>query len=145
MGKIGYTTILEWMYALNLKLPQTVCLAVIFGFSQDNNSTFRGSRKYLAQKMCAKDTKTVDSALSVLIHEGLIERVENNRNGILLPEYRVTHRCLLLAKSMGHGKNVQIMDITDTGVEKKEITINKNTKLSECNSETESDTPVITL
>lgn len=118
MGKMGYTTILGWMYALELKLAETVCLAVIFGFSQDGESTFKGSRKYLAKRMCVKDRKTVDAALSKLCGLNLIEKMPVERNGVKSPEYRVTPHCLELAVSFGYGKNPQDGRIPDNDVEK---------------------------
>lgn len=118
MGKMGYTTILGWMYALDLKLAETVCLAVIFGFSQDGESTFIGSRKYLAKRMCVKDRKTVDAALSKLCGLDLIEKMPVERNGVKSPEYRVTPHCLELAVSLGYGNNPQDGKIPDNDVEK---------------------------
>ena len=134
MGKIGYTTILGWMYALELKLAETVCLAIIFGFSQDGESTFKGSRKYLAKRMCVKDRKTVDAALSKLCGLNLIEKMPVERNGVKSPEYKVTPHCLELAVSLGYGKNPQDGKIPDNDaeksdsypVEKTDITNNSN-------------------
>lgn len=118
MGKMGYTTILGWMYVLGLKLAETVCLAIIFGFSQDGESTFKGSRKYLAKRLCVKDRKTVDAALSKLCGLNLIEKMPVERNGVKSPEYRVTPHCLELAVSLGYGKNPQDGRIPDNDVEK---------------------------
>lgn len=134
MGKMGYTTILGWMYALGLKLAETVCLAIIFGFSQDGESTFKGSRKYLAKRMCVKDRKTVDAALSKLCGLNLIEKMPVERNGVKSPEYKVTPHCLELAVSLGYGKNPQDGKISDNDaeksdsypVEKTDITNNSN-------------------
>ena len=46
----GYTNIPDWMLSLDLDVYETIILAVIFGFSQDGESTFAGSLKYLCKK-----------------------------------------------------------------------------------------------
>ena len=134
MGKMGYTVILEWMYPLKLKLAETICLAVIYGFSQDGESTFKGSRKYLAERMCVKDIKTVDRALMTLSKLNLVERIRIERSGVKFYEYKVTPHCLDIAVSYGYGKMPQGMAKKDTPMvkrdsapmEEKDIITNRN-------------------
>ena len=123
MEKLGYTVIQDWMYGLGLRLSETICLAVIFGFSQDGNSAFNGSRNYLAAKMCAKDVKTADSALKTLISLGYVQRQEVVRGNIKFPEYRVTELCL----RRGMEKTDRGVEKTDTPMEKTNTT-NKETR-----------------
>jgi len=128
MDKLGYTVIQDWMYGLGLRLSETICLAVIFGFSQDEKGAFNGSRNYLAAKMCAKDVKTADAALKTLISLGYVQRQEVIRNNMKFPEYRVTELCLKRG-----------MEITDRGVEKTDTPMEKtdttkiSTRKNKCN------------
>lgn len=136
MAKLGYTVTQEWMYGLNLRSTETTCLAVIYGFSQDGVGTFHGSRRYLATRLCVKDLKTVDAALSKLLSLNLIEKVPIERNGVKSPEYKVTRHCIELADSLGRGKNPQDeekldspMDIKDTVLmEKSDTTLYRTSK-----------------
>lgn len=104
MKKFGYTTIPDWMLELGLRTPEVICFAVIFGFSQDGESTFKGSRKYLAWKMCVKDVKSVDAALLKLLKSGLIEKKLAERNGVKTPEYSICADYLRKENSMGCGE-----------------------------------------
>lgn len=130
MEKLGYTVIQDWMYDLGLRLSETVCLAVIFGFSQDENSAFCGSRQYMAAKMCAKDVKTVDSAIKSLISRGYVTRREVVRNNMKFPEYRVTDLCL----KMGVEKTDREAKKSDTPMGKSDTT-NKGTRIKRFNRE----------
>jgi len=100
MEKLGYTVIQDWIYMLGLRLPETVCLSVIFGFCQDGTSSFNGSRRYLAAKLCSKDPKLADRALKSLISSGYVERKDVIRNNMTYPEYRVTDLCLQKAMAI---------------------------------------------
>ena len=132
MDNLGYTVIQDWMYGLGLRLPETVCLAVIFGFSQDESSAFCGSRQYMAAKMCVKDVKTVDSALKSLIFHGYITRTVVVRNNMKFPEYRVTEKCL----RMGMEKTDRGAKISDTSMEIMYRT-NKETRTKRFNRESQ--------
>lgn len=134
MEKLGYTVIQDWMYDLGLRLSETVCLAVIFGFSQDENSAFCGSRQYMAAKMCAKDVKTVDAAIKSLVSRGYVTRREVVRNNMKFPEYRVTDLCL----KMGVEKTDRGAKISDTSMEKMYRT-NKETRTKRFNRESQEE------
>ena len=57
----GYTNIPDWMLSLDLDVYETIILAVIYGFSQDGESTFAGSLKYLCQKAkCSRRKVTME-------------------------------------------------------------------------------------
>ena len=43
MEHTGYTNIPDWMLSYDLDIYETIILAVIYGFSQDGESTFKGS------------------------------------------------------------------------------------------------------
>lgn len=85
----GYTNIPDWMLSLNLDVYETIILAVIYGFSQDGESTFSGSQSYLARK--AKCTKRkVAMALPNLVEKGLIIKIDRDVRGLHLCEYKVS-------------------------------------------------------
>lgn len=88
MNSKGYTNIPDWMLVFDLDVYETIILAVIFGFSQDGESTFAGSQNYLARKAKCKRNKVAKS-LSKLVEHGLIEKIDKNVRGVHLCEYRV--------------------------------------------------------
>ena len=85
----GYTNIPDWMLSLDLDVYETIILAVIYGFSQDGDSTFAGSQSYLAKK--AKCTKRkVAMALPNLVEKGLLIKIDRDVRGLHLCEYKVS-------------------------------------------------------
>ena len=94
MNLKGYTNIPDWMLTLDLDVYETIILAVIFGFSQDRDSTFSGSQKYLAIKArCSK--RKVANALVKLVSRKLIEKIDTDVRGIHLCEYKATRYCTM--------------------------------------------------
>ena len=89
----GYTNIPDWMLSLDLDVYETIILAVIYGFSQDSESTFAGSLKYLSQKAkCSR--RKVTMALPKLVEMGLIQKIDKDVRGVHLCEYRVCITCM---------------------------------------------------
>ena len=81
------------MLSLDLDVYETIILAVIFGFSQDGESTFAGSINYLSKKArCSR--RKVTMALPKLVDMGLISKIDRDARGIRLCEYRVTPLCM---------------------------------------------------
>lgn len=72
---------------LHLSGNALIIYAVIYGFSQDGDSWFTGSRSYLAA-WCQASKSTVSRNLETLCADGLIERREHVKAGVLLVEYR---------------------------------------------------------
>ena len=67
----GYTNIPDWMLSLELDVYETIILAVIYGFSQDGESTYKGTQQYLADKAkCSK--RKVGNALVSLVEKKFI-------------------------------------------------------------------------
>ena len=88
----GYTNIPDWMLSLDLDVYETIILAVIYGFSQDGESTFAGSLKYLCQKAkCSR--RKVTMVLPKLVEKGLIIKIDKEVRGVHLCEYRVSPLC----------------------------------------------------
>lgn len=75
------------MLDLKLDVWETIAYAVIFGFSQDGESTFTGSLAYLSRKMMCSRAKTI-SALKHLVELGLVKKISIVRNGVKFCEYR---------------------------------------------------------
>lgn len=84
MGLIGdnnFITIQGWMVNdLNLKGNELLVYAIIYGFSQDNESVFQGSRQYLAD-WCNCSTRAIQMTLNSLTEKGLITKYEHFSNG----------------------------------------------------------------
>lgn len=72
---------------LHLSGNALIIYAVIYGFSQDGDSWFTGSRSYLAA-WCQASKSTVSRNLETLCADGLIERRERTESGVLLVDYR---------------------------------------------------------
>lgn len=75
------------MLNLGLDVWETIAYAVIFGFSQDGESTFTGSLAYLSRKMMCSRGKTI-AALKRLVDLGLVQKIDITRNGVRFCEYR---------------------------------------------------------
>ena len=85
----GYTNIPDWMLSLDLDVYETIILAVIYGFSQDGESTFAGSIKYLSEKAkCSR--RKVTMVLPKLVEMGLVIKIDKDVRRIKLCEYRVS-------------------------------------------------------
>lgn len=85
----AYVNIQSFMVnELHLSGNALIIYAVIYGFSQDGDSWFTGSRSYLAA-WCQASKSTVSRNLETLCADGLIERRERTESGVLLVDYRV--------------------------------------------------------
>lgn len=70
----NFIAIQGWMRTkLNLKGNELLIYALIYGFSQDGESRFKGSRKYIAD-WCGCSLDTVDRSLSSLVNKGLLAK-----------------------------------------------------------------------
>lgn len=79
-----------WMTRkLKLSGNELLVFALIYGFSQDGDSEFYGSRRYIAE-MFNISLPTVDGALKSLINKGLIIKDHINRNNISFNTYKVS-------------------------------------------------------
>lgn len=70
----NFIAIQGWMRTkLNLKGNELLIYALIYGFSQDGASRFKGSRKYIAD-WCGCSLNTVDRALGSLVDKGFLAK-----------------------------------------------------------------------
>ncbi len=89
MSNDNYCVIFGWMCnELNLSGNELLVFAVIYGFSQDNESKFYGGRGYLSRTLNISKP-TVDRALMSLMEKGYIIRTKTDRNGVVFHEYSV--------------------------------------------------------
>lgn len=85
----NYYFISGWMLNhLNLKGTALMVYAIIYGFSQDGQSEFTGSRKYLCD-FTGATKPTIDKALNELCESGLIIKYSEIKNGVIFNRYRV--------------------------------------------------------
>lgn len=86
----NFITIQGWMRTkLNLKGNELLIYALIYGFSQDGNAKFNGSRKYIAD-WCGCSLDTVDRSLGSLVGKGLIAKYPHtDETGRRLVDYAV--------------------------------------------------------
>jgi hypothetical protein len=88
MKNKNHITIQGWMInELNLSGSELLCYALIYGFSQDGESSFNGSRKYIAKLIGAKSLNTVDKYLDTLIENKLILKTSSVHNGVISNSY----------------------------------------------------------
>ncbi len=85
----NFITIHGWMInQLELAGTELMVYAIIYGFSQDGESKFTGSRGYLAE-WCGTTLPTIDTALKKLIDRELIQKETETTNGIRIIKYSV--------------------------------------------------------
>lgn len=78
----NFITIHAWMISrLGLSGASLIIYAVIFGFSQDGESYFRGSRQYLAD-WCNCSLSGVKKCLKQLQESGLIEQIHHSKDNM---------------------------------------------------------------
>ena len=78
----NYITIHGWMITdLGLSGIELLLYAVIFGFSQDGESVFKGSQNYLAE-WCGCSRRSVIRSLNSLIDRGAIKQVYHSSNNL---------------------------------------------------------------
>lgn len=88
----NFIAIQGWMRTqLNLKGNELLIYALIYGFSQDGESRFKGSRKYIAD-WCGCSLNTVDRTLGSLVNKGLLAKYPyTDAYGNRLVDYAAIH------------------------------------------------------
>lgn len=83
----NFIAIQGWMRTkLNLKGYELIVYALIYGFSQDGDSKFSGTRRYIAE-WCGCSMRTVDNTLASLLSKQLIIKHEKYVNGVRSCDY----------------------------------------------------------
>lgn len=85
----NYIVVQGWMYCLGLeKLNELLALALVYGFSQDGESQFKGSISYIADHLMC-DKSTAIRVMKKLEERGLIEKNQKEINGVKFNRYIV--------------------------------------------------------
>lgn len=83
----NFIAIQGWMRTkLNLKGNELLIYALIYGFSQDGDSKFTGTRRYIAD-WCGCSMRTVDNTLASLLAKRLVVKHEKYVSGVRTCEY----------------------------------------------------------
>ncbi|MGN0707408.1 MAG: helix-turn-helix domain-containing protein [Faecalibacterium sp.] len=89
MKKGSYLTIQDWMITdLHLKGNELLAYALIYGFSQDDQSCFYGSYQYVMEWLSIDKTTAV-RVLKKLEEKGLIRKWQEPFNGVMTNRYAV--------------------------------------------------------
>lgn len=84
----NYFQVTGWMLnRLNLKGTALLVYAIIYGFSQDGESSFSGSLRYLCD-FTGASKNTVMKALKDLVEQGHVLKTENQVNGVKFCTYQ---------------------------------------------------------
>lgn len=82
-----FAVVFGWMISeLELKGTELLIYAIIYGYSQEENNTFRGSLQYLAD-WTGSTKQSVINNLKSLVEKGYIEKIERINNGVKFVEY----------------------------------------------------------
>ncbi len=101
----NYITILGWMVSdLKLRGNALLTYAIIYGFSQNGDDSYTGSRQYLAE-WTNSTVQNVSRCLKKLLEDGLIIKKENVINGVKFCEYKAVVPELLPVTKCSRGSN----------------------------------------
>lgn len=101
----NYITILGWMISdLKLRGNALLTYAIIYGFSQNGDDSYTGSRQYLAD-WTNSTVQNVSRCLKKLVEDGFIIKTENVINGVKFCEYKAVVPELLPGTKCSGGSN----------------------------------------
>lgn len=90
MKDSNYIVVQGWMCnELKLAGNELLVYALIYGFSQDGESWYNGSRRYISETINVS-MPTVDKALKGLVSKGLIVKEEKSYNGMPIIRYQAS-------------------------------------------------------
>lgn len=124
----NYIVILDFMVKdLKLKGSELLVYSLIYGFSQDGESKYFGSRKYIA-KWFNCSLPTIDKALNGLLEKKLIIKDEELINGVKFNRFRASKETLQGIKNLYRGGKETLHNNTIYNTRKENIIINNNIK-----------------
>ncbi len=92
MGRIkdtNYYQVSGWMVnQLRLSGRELHVYAIIYGFTQDEETEFNGSISYMAEWLGTSNRNTVTRTINALIEKGLIEKRQETKNGVKINFYK---------------------------------------------------------
>lgn len=119
----NFIVIQGWMISeLGLKGNELLIYAIIYGFSQDEETLFKGGLQYLMD-WTNSSKPTVLNALKNLLDKGFIEKIETNINGVKFCDYRSRNFTVVVKNLYGGGKEI-LPDNINNNIDNK-IVINK--------------------
>ena len=99
----NYIVILDFMVRdLKLKGSELLVYALIYGFSQDGESKYYGSRRYIADWFNCS-LPTIDKALNRLLEKGIIFKHEEVINGVKFNRFSASKETLQGIKNLYRG------------------------------------------
>jgi len=102
MDKQRYITIQEWMLELGIKGSELLVFALVYGFSQDGETAFKGSAAYIAHWLGGVKKDTAYDVLKRLVEKGLIVKQERIEKGIKFCDYSVPCENGVLPRKSGY-------------------------------------------
>ena len=84
----GYITIPEWMLHIGLTGNELLVFAVIYGFSQDGESEYRGGYNWISGFL-GLSRNTARNTIASLVNKGFIIKRAENINGVSFNRYSV--------------------------------------------------------
>lgn len=88
MERQQFITIQEWMLDLGLKGSELLAYALVWGFSQDGETIYRGGCSYAA-KWLGITKENARAVLNKLADKGLLDKQEQYKNGVKFCYYRI--------------------------------------------------------
>ena len=96
MKNENFYVVQGWMVnELNLSGNELMIYAVLYGFSQEQNSWFEGSLNYLSSCINCKSKTTVFTLLKEMVNKGLIEKQDYKVNNVQFCRYRTVYQKLI--------------------------------------------------
>jgi len=141
----NYLTIQGWMYNLGLSsTTEIMAYALVYGFSQDENSQFSGSIAYIQSWLqCSKSTAI--NTMKKLQDKGLIIKHQEQRNGVVFNNYiAVLPQIRQGVQNLDRGDVQNLDPIYNNDTYKENINF-VNAKESELSFDTQENTPKISL
>ena len=69
-----YYVVHQWMQELGLKGTELNLFAILYGYSQEADGCYYGTRATLAKRCGVSSTRTIDSAMDSLMEKGLVKK-----------------------------------------------------------------------
>ena len=84
----NFVNIFGWMLDLGLSSNELIVYALIFGFSQDDESEFQGSITYIQEWIGANSKHTAINAIKKLEEKGLVKKEQYSVNGVTFNKFK---------------------------------------------------------
>ena len=111
----AYFSVQAWMVTkLGLKTTERDCYAIIYGYSQDEESDFHGNLSYLAE-LTGYSKNSICTALKNLTEKGYILKNEIEISGVKVCRYKVNFDVLKM--NFDHTKSLDTIQATCTPIQ----------------------------